>query len=255
MKNILFIITLFVMYNSSAQNSLKGFVRDKQSNEPLPGAIIYFPDLKSGTASKTDGSYEIKNLPKTKTIMQVKLIGYKTFIQLIDLSAVSEFAILLEQSILESNEVVVTGVSKTTEIKKSPIPIISIDNKYLTQNTATNAIDAIARTPGVSALSTGPNVSKPFIRGLGYNRILTLFDGVRQEGQQWGDEHGIEMDQFLIDRIEVVKGPASLIYGSDALAGVVNLLPANTLPQGVIKGDIQTNYQTNNGLFAGSANV
>ena len=61
------------MYNSSAQNSLKGFVRDKQNNEPLPGAIIYFPDLKNGTASKTDGSYEIKNLPKTKTIMQVKI--------------------------------------------------------------------------------------------------------------------------------------------------------------------------------------
>ncbi|MEO8762177.1 MAG: TonB-dependent receptor [Bacteroidia bacterium] len=255
MKNILFIIAILVMYNSIAQNSLKGFVRDKDTKEGLPGAVIYFPDLKNGTASKADGSYEINNLPKTKTIMQVKLIGYKTFIQLIDLSKTSELPIILEQSVLESNEVVVTGMSKATEIKRSPIPIISIDNKYLTQNTATNAIDAIARVPGVSALSTGPNVSKPFIRGLGYNRILTLFDGVRQEGQQWGDEHGIEMDQFLIDRIEVIKGPASLIYGSDALAGVVNMLPANPLPQGVIKGDIQTNYQTNNGLIAASANV
>ncbi|MEO8760084.1 MAG: TonB-dependent receptor, partial [Bacteroidia bacterium] len=213
MRHIIFIIALFVMYNSIAQNSLKGFVRDKETKEGLPGAVIYFPDLKNGTASKVDGSYEISNLPKTKTIMQVKLIGYKTFIQLIDLSKTSEFPIILEQSVLESSEVVVTGMSKATEIKRSPIPIISIDNKYLTQNTATNAIDAIARVPGVSALSTGPNVSKPFIRGLGYNRILTLFDGVRQEGQQWGDEHGIEMDQFLIDRIEVIKGPASLIYG------------------------------------------
>ena len=243
------------MYNINAQNTLKGTVRDKQSNEALPGAVIYFPDLKNGTASKLDGSYEMSNLPKTKTIMQVKLIGYKTFIKMIDLSATSELPILLEQSILESNEVVVTGVSKATEIKRSPIPIVSIDNKYLTENTATNAIDAIAKTPGVNALTTGPNVSKPFIRGLGYNRILTLFDGVRQEGQQWGDEHGIEMDQFLIDRVEVVKGPASLIYGSDALAGVVNLIPANPLPQGVIKGDIQTNYQTNNGLYGGSANI
>ena len=243
------------MYNINAQNTLKGFVRDKQSNEVLPGAVIYFPDLKNGTTSKPDGSYEISNLPKTKTIMQIKLIGYKTFIQQIDLAKVSEFPILLEQSVLESNEVVVTGVSKATEIKRSPIPIMSIDNKYLTENTATNAIDVIAKTPGVNALTTGPNVSKPFIRGLGYNRILTLFDGVRQEGQQWGDEHGIEMDQFLIDRVEVVKGPASLIYGSDALAGVVNLIPANPLPQGIIKGGVQTNYQTNNGLYGGSANI
>ena len=167
MKNILFVIALFAMYISIAQNSLKGFVRDKQSNETLPGAVIYFPDLKNGTASKSDGSYEISNLPKTKTIMQVKLIGYKTFIQLIDLSSVSELPIQLEQSVLESNEVVVTGMSKATEIKRSPIPIISIDNKYLTQNTATNAIDAISRTPGVSALSTVPNVSKPFYTRFG----------------------------------------------------------------------------------------
>src|ERR1035437_9889012 len=123
MKYSLFIITLFVMYNINAQNSLRGFVRDKQSNEALPGAIIYFPDLKNGTTSKADGSYEISNLPKTKTIMQVKLIGYKTFIKSVDLSILSELPIVLEQSVLESNVVVVTGVSKATEIKRSPIPI------------------------------------------------------------------------------------------------------------------------------------
>ncbi len=143
------------MYNISAQNTLKGTVRDKESNEALPGAVIYFPDLKNGTASKPDGSYEMSNLPKTKTIMQVKLIGYKTFIKLIDLSNTSDLPILLEQSVLESNEVVVTGVSKATEIKRSPIPIVSIDNKYLTENTATNAIDAIAKTPGVNSVNHG----------------------------------------------------------------------------------------------------
>src|SRR6201988_1762185 len=115
MKKLLVIITLVCMHGIHAQNTLKGFVRDKQSSEALPGAVIYFPDLKNGTASKTDGSYEISNLPKTKTI-----------IQLIDLAAVSELPIMLEQSVLESNEVVVTGVSKATEIKRSPIPIMSI---------------------------------------------------------------------------------------------------------------------------------
>ena len=109
--------------------------------------------------------------------------------------------------------------------------------------------------PGVSTLTTGPNVSKPIIRGLGYNRVLTLFDGVRQEGQQWGDEHGIEVDQFLIDRIEVVKGPASLMYGSDALAGVVNLLPARAVSPGTMTGSMLGNYQTNNGGIAGSFNI
>ena len=91
------------------------------------------------------------------------------------------------------------------------------------------------------------------IRGLGNNRILTLYDGVRQEGQQWGDEHGIEVDQYAVDRIEIIKGPASLTYGSDALAGVVNLIPAQPAPEGKMIGNITTDYQTNNKYFGGTA--
>ena len=109
--------------------------------------------------------------------------------------------------------------------------------------------------PGISEVTTGPNISKPFIHGLGYNRVLTLYDGVRQEGQQWGDEHGIEVDEYGIDRAEIVKGPASLIYGSDALAGVVNLIPFPPVQNGTIQGNFLGEYQTNNGLFGGSLSL
>lgn len=252
MKKFICVILCCVAYITQAQTKLTGTVKSKQTGEPLLGATIYFPDLKNGTISKTDGTFEIGNLPAVRTLVQVRLIGYQTYVKAVDLSAAAPLQILLDESVIESNEVIVTGVSKATEIKRSPVPMASIDLKYLNQNTATNAIDALVKVPGVNALSTGPNVSKPYIRGLGYNRILTLFDGMRQEGQQWGDEHGIEIDQYLIDRVEVIKGPASLIYGSDALAGVVNLLPANPLPEGTIKGSMQTNYQTNNGLYSGS---
>ena len=112
------------------------------------------------------------------------------------------------------NEVVVTGTSKATDIRRSPIPIVVMDNKGIDMNLNTNIINALAKLPGISEVTTGPNISKPFIHGLGYNRVLTLYDGVRQEGQQWGDEHGIEVDEYGIDRAEIVKGPASLIYGS-----------------------------------------
>lgn len=253
MKKIFYVLLLCAGFTLRAQVTLTGFVKNKTSGEPLPGAILYFPDFKSGTVSKADGSFSIGNLPSIKTLVQVRLIGYQTFIKTIDLSQNQLLNVAMEESAVESNEVIVTGVSKATEIKRSPVPMVSVDSKYLQENTATNAIDALVKVPGVNALSTGPNVSKPYIRGLGYNRILTLFDGMRQEGQQWGDEHGIEIDQYLVDRVEVIKGPASLIYGSDALAGVVNLLPANPVPEGTIKGSVQANYQTNNGLYGGSA--
>ena len=173
----------------------------------------------------------------------------------IDLPTTTSRDFIMEQAITEMNEVVVTGSSRATEITRTPVPMITVNSRELQQNLNTNIIDAIAKLPGVSAVTTGPNVSKPFIHGLGFNRVLTLFDGVRQEGQQWGDEHGIEIDENAVDRIEIVKGPASLIYGSDALAGVVNLLPPSPVPDSTIKGHIETNYQTNNNLLGVHAAV
>ena len=94
----------------------------------------------------------------------------------------------------------------------------------LNESGSTNLIDALKNVPGVSQITTGAGISKPTIRGLGYNRVISLYNGIRQEGQQWGDEHGIEIDEYAIDRIEIVKGPGSLMYGSDGIAGVLNFI-------------------------------
>lgn len=252
MKIFFLFIFSIIIFHASAQNVLSGKITDKKTGETLPAAEIYIPDLKTGTISDANGNYKIGNLPQSKVLVKVNLFGYKTIIESVDLSSTATKDFSLEESIQEKNEVVITGTSHSTEIKKNPVPIVAIDQQYLSQNASTNIIEAMSKVPGVSALSTGPNVSKPSIRGLGYNRVLTLFDGVRQEGQQWADEHGIEVDQFLVDHIEVVKGPASLMYGSDALAGVVNLLPANPVSDGIIKGNFLSNYQTNNKQIAGS---
>lgn len=87
----------------------------------------------------------------------------------------------------------------------------------------------------MSQLTTGSGISKPIIRGLGYNRVVVMSEGVRQEGQQWGDEHGVEVDGGSVGSVEVLKGPASLMYGSDAMAGVVILHSRPTL----LEGDLQ----------------
>lgn len=233
--------------------SLSGKITDAGTGKPLQGATIYIPDLKTGTTSIADGTYIIHNIPPGTYLVQAGFIGYKNNIKTLSINENTTLDFAMEISITEENEIVITGTSKATTIKRNPIPIVSIGKEYLQQNLSTNIIDAIANVPGISAVTTGPNVSKPFIRGLGFNRILTLYDGVRQEGQQWGDEHGIEVDQNTVAKVEVVKGPASLIYGSDAVAGVINLLPQNPPPDGKTIGNISSEYQTNNGLIAGSA--
>ena len=150
---------------------------------------------------------------------------------------------------LQLNELKVTGVTGDTKLKNSPAPVSIIPPQLIRSASATNIISAIASQPGVSQLTTGGSISKPIIRGLGYNRVVVMSEGVRQEGQQWGDEHGVEVDGSSVGSVEILKGPASLMYGSDAMAGVVILHPTPTLAEGEMKANVSTEYQTNNGLF------
>ena len=156
---------------------------------------------------------------------------------------------------LELNEVTVTGALGDMKIKETPMPVMTLQAKELYQLPSTNLIDAIAKQPGMSQITTGGGISKPVIRGLGYNRIVVVNDGIRQEGQQWGDEHGIEIDANEVGSVEILKGPASLMYGSDAMGGVLVFKGMPTLPEGSIKGNVNAEYQTNNGLFGGSFNL
>ena len=149
---------------------------------------------------------------------------------------------------LDLNEVVVTSPVGQIKRKQTATPVSIVTQKTLRQTASSNIVDAIARQPGVAQVTTGNGISKPIIRGLGYNRIVTVADGVRQEGQQWGDEHGLELDGQGIEQVEVLKGPASLMYGSDAMAGVVIFHPEAIEPEGQTAARINTEYQTNSGL-------
>ena len=151
---------------------------------------------------------------------------------------------------LKLNDLIVTGVTGDTKLKHATTPVSIVTPQLLHSTASTNIIDAIAKQPGVSQITTGSGISKPIIRGLGYNRVVVMSEGVRQEGQQWGDEHGVEVDGNAVNSVEILKGPASLMYGSDAMAGVVILHSEPTLAEGDMKATIGTEYQTNNGLFA-----
>src|SRR5579863_3148396 len=255
-------LTCIFSYNSLLADTgpelgtLTGTVTDKADGKPISGASISIPDMKTGTVTDANGKFSITLATKGIHLVQVSFVGYATFNQNVDFTVTSHLEVQLALSTIEAGEVVVTGVSKATEIKRAPIPIVAVGKSYMDEHSASgNVIDAVANLPGISAVTTGPNISKPFIHGLGYNRVVTAEDGIRQEGQQWGDEHGIEVDQNSIDRIEIIKGPASLSYGSDAIGGVVNLITSTPVPDGKILGSVQEIYGTNNGLINGTVRL
>lgn len=250
------IIASIILLSNVAQaqvNSLKGHV----SAASIPKENVTIKILALNKSVKTDltGYYLFQNIPSGTYDIQYTAIGFQSKKQRITINQ-NEYVLDIEIAPSESNlnDVVVTGVSRATQLRKSPVPIAVLSKKMMDQNVNTNLIEAIVKgIPGVYAVTTGPNVSKPFIRGLGYNRVLTLYDGLRQEGQQWGDEHGIEVDEYGIVRAEVVKGPASLTYGSDALAGVINMIPYTPdFKDGELRRDVTLNYQSNNGMLGSS---
>jgi iron complex outermembrane recepter protein len=244
-----FLAMLFAMPFASSQNRLSGNIKDELTKEALINATIYITDLKIGAAADLNGNYEITDIPSGTYLIEIKYVGYKTQAIHININQNIKQDFLLASAVAELNVVVVTAVTRSTELKESPLIIKPIDKNVLNQNAATNLVDALKNIPGVNQITTGAAVSKPTIRGLGYNRVIALYDGIRQEGQQWGDEHGIEIDEYAIDRVEIVKGAGSLMYGSDGIAGVLNFISPKAPALETVKTQFASNFQTNNQLF------
>lgn len=151
-------------------------------------------------------------------------------------------------------EVVVMGNSQKSIQMKTPLSVISVNKAFIEKNFSGSLMQSLSNIPGVKAMSIGSGQSKPTIRGLGFNRMVVVENGIKHEGQQWGEEHGLEIDQFSVDVIEVIKGPGSLLYGSDAIGGVISL-NTNYVPQQPFAGEVHLFTRTNNESYGISSQL
>ncbi len=237
MKKILAICALIVIYQSAgAQNKVSGKITD-QNNLPLTGATIFITDMNKGTVSDSRGNYELQNLPEGRIKIQFSFIGYASRLEKVDLKGGGSILnITLNQTAIEADEIVISGGYNSTQHENA----VKIDVLKLRGNSLTgtpNFAEMLTRVPGVDMISKGNGVSKPVIRGLSLNDILILSNGVRFENYQFSDHHPMGIDEFGVENVEIIKGPASLLYGSDALGGVINFIKEKPAPIGQIEGD------------------
>ena len=249
--NILILLGL----QAGAQQIMSGILIDQQSGKPLMGAFVLIRDIKINATTDSAGRYSIRNVPRGTYLVEAGMEGYTTKLENVQVEGPTIKNFTLNVFAKSLQQVVVTGVMSSTDLQKTPFSIATVNYAELLQNTSTNVIDAIATVPGVSAMTDGQSISKPVIRGLGYNRVLTINDGVQQVDQVWFDEFGIEADPDAVNKYEILKGPASIAYGSDAIAGVINLIAEQPLAEGQTKADVLVNYQTNNGLLNTMAHI
>lgn len=231
---ICFIILSFQI--TLAQNKITGRITD-QDSVVLPGATVFVPDLNKGTVTSNNGIYELTNLPNGKITIQFSYVGYITHVGTIELAGENAvFDIMLKQTTIEAIEIVVSGGYNSTQHGNAvKIDVLKLNTPEI-KNTP-NFSEVLTRVPGVDMISKGSGVSKPVIRGLSMNDILVLNNGVRFENYQYSSHHPLGIDEFGIENVEIIKGPASLLYGSDAIGGVINFIKEKPAPINTIAGD------------------
>ncbi|MBL4577414.1 MAG: TonB-dependent receptor, partial [Flavobacteriales bacterium] len=235
---------LVLMVGPSVAQTFTGHVKDALSREPVPFCTIYFVEMETGTTADGDGRFTIEHYPTERIHIQISSVGYKTYSQELDLGVESEMEFYLEESHVDLEEVVVS----TSAGKLGSENVVSIDRKKLAmlQETGSSSLaEAIAEIPGVELNSTGTGIGKPVIRGLTGNRIVTYSQGIRVENQQWGSEHGLGVGDVGIESVEVIKGPASLLYGSDALGGVLYFVNERYAEHNTVQGYIRSKVLSN----------
>lgn len=208
----------------SAQNKIVGAISDKD-NKALPNVIVSVPEIHKETISDADGKYLLNNLPNGTFKISFSSVGYATQILSISISEKEVTQnITLEDNIIHMDEVIVSTAFNKLQ-SQNVMKVEHVNLKSLQQKGTATLIEGLASIPGVSQVSTGTSIGKPVIRGLSGNRVLVYAQGVRLENQQFGEEHGLGMNDAGVESVEVIKGPASLLYGSDALGGVLYFNP------------------------------
>lgn len=251
---ILFIFYLFA-FHAYAQNrgTVTGTVLN-ENRDPVAFATVYVVNSQKALSCDERGRFVITVLPEEELGVRISAVGYRTQSWSLDAKGNLQRTFILTREKVVLEEVVVQGDNKNLEKTKSSQNTVKVDKAYLEENFSGSLMQSLEGIPGVKAMNIGSGQSKPAIRGLGFNRMVVAENGIKHEGQQWGEDHGLEIDQFAIDHVEIIKGPGSLLYGSDAIGGVVSLR-SDDVPVKPIEGRFNLFARSNNESVGFSARL
>ncbi|MEM7161863.1 MAG: TonB-dependent receptor [Bacteroidota bacterium] len=232
----------------------KGQVLD-ENKSPLKDAAIAIYSLDKFGVTDAQGRFEIFDLSKSSFQVEISFLGYESLRQKVTLGDNAQNVFELKKVSMDLAEVIVQNRYAENKKKESSLNVEIVNEEFLKQNLGGSLMKSIERLPGVSTIDIGSGQSKPVIRGLGFNRVVVVENNIKHEAQQWGADHGLEIDQYAIDNVEVIKGPASLMYGSDAIGGVIDLNNRNLPLKNSFGGQIDLSGKSNNDFLGTSLSL
>lgn len=226
-----------------------------ENKKPLVGATIYLSPIGKGAITDEKGNYIIKDINMGIYRIEVSFIGYKSIINTLKIDRNKIYNAHLSISTIKLQEVIVVDNYVETRKKEESLNIDIVNDNYIKQNLGGSLMKSLERLPGITTIDIGSGQSKPVIRGLGFNRVAVVENNIKHESQQWGSDHGLEIDQYSIDNIEIIKGPSSLMYGSDAIGGVIDMKNKKVPIEGSLGGNIDFTGKTNNDYLGTSISL
>lgn len=254
--NLCFILLMLFTATLSAQDAcrLQGRVMD-EAGQPLPGANVYLPEFERGAVTDLTGEFRIPDLPAGRFIIQVSFMGFETYVAVIQTGKDQVMLeVRLHPATITAGEVVISGGRHSTQ-HENAIKIELLKGNELKRVGSPTLIESLAELPGVDVISRGGSVITPVIRGLSTSNILLLNNGFRMENYQFSADHPYLVDGTGLEQVEVIKGPASLLYGSDAIGGVINLVQDKPAPPRSVIGDADLRYLSNTAGIEGNLGV
>ena len=211
-----------------SQISISGRVLDARGNG-VPGATVTLLEARQAVTTKPDGSFAFPDVPAGTYTLVARRIGYAPVARQLTLdAAIPSVTLTLGDAPLRVEPITVTATRNATETFLAPMSVSTLTGDRVHREAGISLAKSITMLPGVRDVSTGLQIGKPMVRGLYGPRVLVLHDGSRLEDYSWSEEDGPSIDARLAERVEVIRGPASVLYGSDALSGVVNVIPEET---------------------------
>ncbi|MGW8121715.1 TonB-dependent receptor [Roseivirga echinicomitans] len=246
----LFIPTAYGQANCDLK--LSGIIVGKDSGETIPLATIEIVHTQFRTVANENGEFEIKNLCAGSYEILIRFVGYIPYKEVLNITKSTSIQVELLPEITDLDVVTVEG-ERAEQI--ATLKRVELKKEELFRKSGESLGKTLSSLSGVNMLQTGPNIAKPVIHGLHSSRILILNNGIRQEGQQWGQEHAPEIDPFVATNLQLIKGAAAVKYGSDAIGGVILVNPPDLPETAGISGSLNAVANSNNGMYTGSAMV